>query len=216
MLQLLGVGTPLEPDELGEHDRDELALTLQCAATGANDFSEVLALKERRLSEADRQRFEGYLGEMFTALGLDIDTPATRDTPARHLQALLDITAGYEGDPKLVTAFPAEGTSPENDLLGQIIEGPIAFSALCEHHALPFVGVAHVGYIADQQIIGISKLTRLVRVFSRRFTVQERLGAALLLAVTLLVGLYPRVLLDVLTPSWRSPLMEVVTRRLGP
>ena len=57
-----------------------------------------------------------------------------------------------------------------------IVEGPIAFAALCEHHALPFTGVAHVGYIADEQIIGISKLTRLVRVFARRFTVQERLG----------------------------------------
>ena len=56
------------------------------------------------------------------------------------------------------------------------VEGPIVFSALCEHHALPFTGVAHVGYSAGEQIIGISKLTRLVRVFARRFTVQERMG----------------------------------------
>ena len=61
-------------------------------------------------------------------------------------------------------------------LAGQIVEGPIAFVCLCEHHALPFHGVAHVGYIAGDQIIGISKLTRLVRLFARRFTVQERLG----------------------------------------
>ena len=57
-----------------------------------------------------------------------------------------------------------------------IVEGPIAFAALCEHHALPFTGAAHLAYVADEQIIGISKLTRLVRLFARRFTVQERLG----------------------------------------
>lgn len=57
-----------------------------------------------------------------------------------------------------------------------MIEGPIPFFALCEHHALPFYGVAHVGYVAHEQIIGISKLTRLVRLFARRFTVQERIG----------------------------------------
>ena len=59
---------------------------------------------------------------------------------------------------------------------GQIIEGPIEFHCLCEHHALPFFGTAYLGYVADERIIGISKLTRLVRLYARRFTVQERLG----------------------------------------
>jgi GTP cyclohydrolase I len=107
---------------------------------------------------------------------MDLDTPGTRRTPERFLRALLDSTAGYDGDPKLFTAFPAEGGRARHETPGQIIEGPIAFSALCEHHALPFFGTAHVGYVADTQIIGISKLTRLVRLFSRRFTVQERFG----------------------------------------
>jgi GTP cyclohydrolase I len=57
-----------------------------------------------------------------------------------------------------------------------VIEGPIPFFALCEHHALPFHGQAYVGYIAHETIIGISKLTRLVRLYAKRFTVQERLG----------------------------------------
>ena len=97
-------------------------------------------------------------------------SPGGRWTPERFLRALYDATAGYEGDPKLLTAFPAEGVG------GHVIEGPISFSALCEHHALPFFGVAHVGYVARDEIIGISKLTRLVRLYARRFTVQERLG----------------------------------------
>ncbi len=60
--------------------------------------------------------------------------------------------------------------------MSQVIEGPIPFYSLCEHHALPFFGRAYVGYIAHEHIIGISKLTRLVRLFARRFTVQERVG----------------------------------------
>jgi GTP cyclohydrolase I len=121
-------------------------------------------------------RFEGYMSEIFTALGLDLDTAGTRETPRRFLKALYDSTAGYEGDPNLLTAFPSERCGGGDAAPGQIIEGPIAFYSLCEHHALPFYGAAHVGYIADERIIGISKLTRLVRLFARRFSVQERLG----------------------------------------
>jgi GTP cyclohydrolase IA len=124
----------------------------------------------RRLTEADWQRFEGYMAEIFTAFGMEPDTPGTRETPERFLRALYDATAGYDGDPKLRTSFPTEGRN------GLILEGPIAFFALCEHHALPFHGVAHVAYVAGDEIIGISKLTRLVRLYARRFTVQERLG----------------------------------------
>ena len=91
-------------------------------------------------------------------------------------QALRDATAGYDGDPKLRTAFPSERPHDVDGSHSQIVEGPIAFHALCEHHALPFHGVAHVGYVAGPEILGISKLTRLVRLYARRFTVQERLG----------------------------------------
>src|SRR5205823_11337997 len=114
--------------------------------------------------------------EILAAFGLPQDTPGTRDTPQRFLRALYDATAGYDGDAKLLTAFPTEADNRPESLFSQIVEGPISFCALCEHHALPFHGVAHVGYVADDRIIGISKLTRLVRVFARRFTVQERLG----------------------------------------
>ena len=129
----------------------------------------------REVSPDEWQRFRGYVAEIFGAFGMDLDTPGTRNTPERYLQALFDATAGYEGEPKLLTAFPAEGNG-HRTATSQIIEGPIAFQSLCEHHALPFHGFAHIGYIAGEQIIGISKLTRLVRLFARRFTVQERLG----------------------------------------
>ena len=58
----------------------------------------------------------------------------------------------------------------------RVVEGPIHFYSFCEHHVLPFYGRAYVGYIAHEGIIGISKLTRLVRLFAKRFTVQERIS----------------------------------------
>ena len=121
------------------------------------------------------RKFEGYAAEIFSALGLDLATPATRETPQRFIRAMIDVTAGYEGDPKLIKAFDTECHGGPDCSLSQIIEGPINFFALCEHHALPFVGEAWLGYVAHEEILGISKLTRLVRVVTRRFSVQERL-----------------------------------------
>lgn len=130
----------------------------------------------RQIEPSDWRRFEGYVAEILASFGLEPDAAGTRETPQRFLRALFDSTSGYDGDPKLLTSFPAEAEEARSRTLGQIIEGPIAFHSLCEHHALPFYGVAHVGYVAGEEIIGISKLTRLVRLFAKRFTVQERLG----------------------------------------
>jgi GTP cyclohydrolase I len=133
----------------------------------------------RAITESERRRFEGYAGEILQALGMDLDTPGTVDTPRRFVQALFDATNGYDGDPKLVTTFPTECHGDSSCDLAQIVEGPIPFFALCEHHALPFYGEAYVGYVAHEHIIGISKLTRLVRVLTRRFGVQERMTHAI-------------------------------------
>ena len=133
-------------------------------------------IETREFDPGQRERYERHLGEILSALGMDLETPGTVDTPRRFLRAMFDATAGYDGDPKLRTAFPSERPQGAPGLHSQIVEGPISFFALCEHHALPFHGVAHVAYVADSEILGISKLTRLVRLYARRFTVQERLG----------------------------------------
>lgn len=133
-------------------------------------------VQPREINAADWQRFEGYMAEILQALGMPLNTPGTTKTPQRYLRAMFDSTEGYEGDPKLVTAFPTECDGGPDCEISQVVEGPIPFYSLCEHHAFPFFGHAYVGYIAHEHIIGISKLTRLVRLFARRFTVQERMG----------------------------------------
>lgn len=135
-----------------------------------------MELRRRRVSDEQIRKFEGYVAEMFGAFGLDLNTAATKETPRRFVRALYDVTEGYDGDPKLLTVFETECRGGPDCRLSQIIEGPIQFFALCEHHAFPFHGRAYVGYIAHEHIIGISKLTRLVRLFAKRFTVQERVG----------------------------------------
>jgi GTP cyclohydrolase I len=135
-----------------------------------------LGLLCRQLSDEQRRKLEGHAAEILTSLGLDLNTPATRDTPRRYIQALFDITEGYDGDPKLLKVFDTECRGGPGCRLSQVIEGPIPFFSLCEHHALPFYGYGYVGYIADDRIIGISKLTRLVHLFAKRFSVQERIG----------------------------------------
>ena len=148
-------------------DRDERTLD-----EGALDSA--LDLHRRHVTDEQMRTFEGYMAEIFSAFGMDIETESTRDTPHRFVRALYDSTVGYEGDPKLRTVFPTECRGEPDCTLSQIIEGPIQFYALCEHHVFPFFGQAYIGYIAHEHIIGISKLTRLVRVFARRFAVQER------------------------------------------
>lgn len=130
----------------------------------------------REVSEHQFLRFEGYAAEILAAFGMDLDTPSTRDTPRRFIRALYDSTTGYDGDPKMIKVFDTECRGGADCRLSQVIEGPINFYSLCEHHALPFFGRAYIGYIAHEQIIGISKLTRLVRVVAQRFTVQERIS----------------------------------------
>ena len=153
------------------------------------EYQNAVEVQKRKISDEQFHKFEGYAAEIFSAFGLDVNTSATKDTPRRFIKALFDATEGYDGDPKLLKVFDTECRGEPDCRLSQVLEGPIPFFALCEHHALPFFGKAYVGYIAHENIIGISKLTRLVRLFSKRFSVQERIGQQI--ADTLETMLHP-------------------------
>ncbi len=153
------------------------------------EYQTAMELQRREISNTQLEKFESYAAEIFSAFGMDLNTAATKDTPRRFIKALFDATEGYDGDPKLLRVFDTECRGDPDCRLSQVIEGPIPFFSLCEHHALPFYGMAYVGYIAHENIIGISKLTRLVRLFAKRFSVQERIGQQI--ADTLETMLHP-------------------------
>jgi GTP cyclohydrolase I len=153
------------------------------------EYRTAMSLQMRKISDEQFHKFEGYAAEIFSAFGMDLNSASTKDTPQRFIKALFDATEGYDGDPKLLRVFETECRGEPDCRISQVIEGPVPFFALCEHHAFPFYGRAYVGYIAHENIIGISKLTRLVRLFSKRFSVQERIGQQI--ADTLETMLHP-------------------------
>lgn len=99
-------------------------------------------------------------------------TPGTRETPHRAAKAMLEMTEGYTTDiASLFTTFDSEGYDQ------MIAVTDIPFVSLCEHHALPFSGVAHIVYIPNGKVVGLSKIPRLVHAYAKRFQIQERLTA---------------------------------------
>ena len=132
-----------------------------------SDPEETLAVERVRpriVTDDQWKRFEDAVGEMFEAFGMDLATEGTENTPHRFVRALFEATSGYEGDPEAPgPRSPPNVTAAPTGRISQVIEGPIPFFSLCEHHAFPLYGVAHGGYVAHEQIIGISKMTRLVR-----------------------------------------------------
>lgn len=102
----------------------------------------------------------------------DPERIALKKTPQRFAKTITELTAGYAMDPKTIAngaVYPAKKTH------SLIVVNNIAFYSLCEHHLLPFFGKVHIGYIPNKKIIGLSKIPRIVQVFSRRLQLQERL-----------------------------------------
>lgn len=93
------------------------------------------------------------------------------NTPGRVAQALKELTSGYFIDQKKLI----NGAIFESSYNEMVVVKNIEFASLCEHHLLPFIGVAHVAYIPDGKIIGLSKIPRIVDMFSKRLQVQERM-----------------------------------------
>jgi GTP cyclohydrolase IA len=115
----------------------------------------------------DREAAQRAVRDLLAALGQDIDDPELEETPRR-------VAAAYE---ELLTPAPFELTTFANDegYDELVIARDIPFRSLCAHHLLPFVGVAHVGYLPHERILGLSKLARAVEMFASGLQVQERL-----------------------------------------
>ncbi len=120
----------------------------------------------------DQPRIEAAVREILAAVGEDPDRPGLVDTPARVARAYAETFAGLRQD-----AAEVLGTTFDEGHEEMVLVKDIALYSTCEHHLVPFHGVAHVGYIpgADGRVTGLSKLARLVEVYARRPQVQERM-----------------------------------------
>ena len=111
---------------------------------------------------------ESSVAALLAALGYDLSDEVLKDTPRRVAGMLAEMVTPVEFE---LTTFPNEGYDE------LIVARSIPFHSLCMHHMLPFIGVAHVGYLPDARIVGLSKLARVVEHYARDLQVQERLTA---------------------------------------
>lgn len=118
-----------------------------------------------------RNRMENLIEEILKQIGEDPNREGLVKTPNRVKKAYDFLTSGYKADINQLV----NGAIFEENTTGMVLVRDIEMYSLCEHHLLPFYGRAHVAYIPNKKIIGISKIPRIVDVFARRLQVQERL-----------------------------------------
>jgi GTP cyclohydrolase IA len=146
---------PLTPEMTSRHDRRPgLALAPVSRSHGAP-------------REIDHAAVRRASRELLMALGADVDAEGLQETPRRMADAYTELLTPQ---PFRATTFPNEDGYDE-----LIVARAIPFHSLCMHHLLPFYGVAHVGYLPGERIIGLSKLGRVVELFARDLQIQERL-----------------------------------------
>jgi len=126
---------------------------------------------ELELAEVDRDRIRRAVREILEAIGDDPDREGLRDTPRRIADMYAELFSGVRRDPGELLEVGFDDEEHHE----MVVLKDIPFYSFCEHHLLPFHGVAHVGYIPNGRIVGISKIARVVEVLARRPQVQERL-----------------------------------------
>jgi GTP cyclohydrolase I len=130
--------------------------------------------KVKRKFPGDKEKAKAALKDILNYLGEDTNREGLRDTPERIVKSWERIFGGYLQDVEdMFTTFEEDDVIPHNQI---ILLKDIEFYSTCEHHFLPFVGKAHVAYIPHKKVVGISKLARVVEVYSRRLQIQERIG----------------------------------------
>ena len=127
--------------------------------------------KKETFDEKTLELVSGKYAEIITALGEDVTRNGLERTPMRVAKAMQFLTSGYQMDAQEIL----RGALFDENHNQMVIVKDIELYSLCEHHMLPFYGRAHIAYIPNGKIVGLSKLARVVDVFARRLQVQERL-----------------------------------------
>jgi len=135
------------------------------------DIQERFTRESNRLAEKDLSRIAKAYGELLQGIGEDLDREGLRRTPDRAARALEFLTQGYRQDlDEIINDAVFESEASEI-----ILVKDIELYSMCEHHLLPFIGRAHVAYIPNGKVIGLSKVARIVDVYARRLQIQENL-----------------------------------------
>jgi len=127
----------------------------------------------------DRDRIAAAVRELLEAIGEDPERPGLRATPQRVADAYAEFFAGVGEDPAEPlsrTISVSRGPAPDTIPSGAVMLRDIRFRSMCEHHLLPFAGVAHIAYLPGEQVVGLGALPRVVDILAARPQVQERLG----------------------------------------
>ena len=118
----------------------------------------------------DQPRIERAVREILAAVGEDPDREGLRGTPSRVARMYAELFSGLHEDPRVYLKKSFDEKYDE-----VVLVRDISFNSMCEHHMLPFMGKAHIGYLPDGQVVGLSKLARVVEAVARRPQVQERM-----------------------------------------
>jgi GTP cyclohydrolase I len=130
------------------------------------------APKDTKRSASEIAEAEAHVRGLLSYLGEDVEREGLQDTPARVVRAMSEHFAGYGQDPAQFMAKTFEEVDGYDEL---VLVSDIELFSHCEHHMVPFVGKAHVAYIPDGRVVGLSKVARVVDVFAKRLQVQEKL-----------------------------------------
>lgn len=127
----------------------------------------------------DKPRVERLTRELLDAIGEDPDRPGLKQTPARMAELYTEFFSGVGEDPAVHlerTISVSRGPAPDTLPSGAVLLRDIRFRSVCEHHLLPFAGVAHLAYLPGEQVVGLGALVKVVETLAARPQVQERLG----------------------------------------
>lgn len=127
----------------------------------------------------DRERIVNLTQQLLEAIGEDPERPGVTQTPQRVADLYAELFAGIgldPGEPLARTISVTRGPAPDTLPSGAVMMRDIRFRSVCEHHLLPFAGVAHIAYLPGEQVVGLGALVRVIEILAARPQVQERLG----------------------------------------
>jgi GTP cyclohydrolase IA len=161
----------LRADRPARHFDDGTAMTRELTIEPQDPVAMERSRPDLRLAKpgprVDVAAAQRAAAEFLRALGIELNSESTRETPARMARAYAEL---LDTEPLRLTTFPNDAGYDE-----LVLARDIPFRTVCEHHLLPFAGVAHVGYVPGERILGLSKLARVVEYYAARPQVQERL-----------------------------------------